>query len=367
MTAPGTPQPRPIRVRFVPMGSPLDPAPGQLCLDVGNRLAPGMIDHHQPDAPASCTAALVLERPELTLSVAADLPPGEPLTIVTHQEPDLDAAAAVVLVERVLAGQVTAGARRLADYVCTIDRGETRLDPARPITPYAVFLTRIRRAVGEEPLDPDTASRAALEASTGLVRWMLARFDAGISPAALAAECERVPDLAADCAVIHADLDRYRVDLARAERLTPALPAVGGGLAAVPGLWIDHPTAWLFKSWARGDTDGAADPRGFVFLAVGLQGGRTILSVQPDAGVTLAGLGATLERAETVKRRRLGQERRGPPRPGYGSPDPWYDGRSPLHRFTIVDTPHGGTVLTPAEVRAVFDAWLNGRSAATKL
>ena len=358
--------PRPIDVRFAPMGSPLDPIPGQLCLDVGNRLAPGMIDHHQPDAPASCTAALVLEHPELTLSVVADLPPGEPLTIVTHQGPDLDAAAAVVLVERVLAGQVTAGARSLADYVCTIDRGETRLDPAKPITPYAVFLIRIRRAVGED-LDLDKASHAALAAGTGMVRWMLARFDAGVSPAELAVECAHSPDFAAECAAICMDLNRYRVDLARAERLTPALPAANGGLLAVPGLWIEHPEAWLFKSWARGDTGGAADPRGFVFLAVGYQGGRTILSVQPNVGVTLEGLGAVLEHAETMKRRLLGRERRGPARPGYGSPDPWYDGRSPLHRFSIVDSPHDGTVLTPVEVRAAFNAWLKGLSAPTKL
>jgi len=48
-----------------------------------------------------------------------------------------------------------------------------------------------------------------------------------------------------------------------------------------------------------------------------------------DTGLALTALGAELEAA----------------------PDPWYDGRAPLHRFTIVDTPHGGTVLTPPEVR----------------
>ena len=85
MTASPTTNPRPLRLRFVPMGAQVEPAPGQRCLDVGNRLAPGVIDHHQPDAPARCTAALVLERPELVLAPLAHLAPDAPLTIVTHR------------------------------------------------------------------------------------------------------------------------------------------------------------------------------------------------------------------------------------------------------------------------------------------
>ena len=212
-----------------------------------------------------------------TAGPLADLAPDAPLTIVTHQRPDLDATTAVVLVERLLAGRVTEGARRLADWVCTIDRGETRLDPVRPVTPYSVFLARQRLAAGGR--DTDAASRAALESGADLVRWVLARLDTGLALTALGAELEAAPDFAAEF-------------------------------------------------------------------------------VQPDAGVDLKGLGDALEDAETARRRALGQERRGTPRPGYASPDPWYDGRSPLHRFTIVDAPHGGTVLTPPAVRAVFEAWL---------
>jgi hypothetical protein len=39
-------------------------------------------------------------------------------------------------------------------------------------------------------------------------------------------------------------------------------------------------------------------------------------------------------------------------RPGYANSDPWYDGRA--HGFTIVDSPRSGTLLTAAEIEAVF-------------
>jgi hypothetical protein len=348
----------PLRYRFVPAGASAEPSDGELYLDTGNRLAPGVIDHHQPDAPARCTSSLVLERPELVLSRVGRLAPGAPLTIVTHQAPDMDAVTAAVLVEQVIAGSVTAGARRLADYVCAIDRGDTRLSPAAPITAYALFLATVHPACARK--DADAAAMAALEAGAQLIREFIRRLDRDPDLAALDRGLTQGPAWAEERALIHADLVRYRRDLATAERLRPALPRVDGGLEPVPGLWVRQPTAILFKAWARGDVEGAADPRGFVFLAVVLSQRRTILSVQPDRGVWLKGLGEALERAETAKRQRLGQQRQGEPRPGYESPDPWYDGRSPLHSWTIVDAPRDGTVLSPPELRGVLNAWLAG-------
>lgn len=351
--------PHPIRYRFVPPGSVAEPAPGELWLDTGNRLGPGVIDHHQPDAPERCTSGLVLDRPELVLGSLGDLPNPAPLTLVTHQGPDMDAVTATVLVERTLSDTLTAGAARLADYVCAIDRGETRLDPARPITPYSVFLACLHLARSAAGDKTDAADLAAMEAGAELVRWLIGRLDEGLGLDALSRELEHDPAWAAERALILADRQRYQGDLGRAKRLHLALPRVAGGTEPVPGLWIERPEALLFKSWARGDRAAAADPRRFVFLAVVLSPERTILSVQPDRGVWLKGLGAALERAETAKRRSLGQERQGAPRPGYDSPDPWYDGRSPLHGWTIIDAPRAGSLLSPAEIRAVLDDWLD--------
>ncbi len=68
----------------------------------------------------------------------------------------------------------------------------------------------------------------------------------------------------------------------------------------------------------------------------------------------LKGLGDLIEQAETEKKKQLGLERQGENRPGYNSPDPRYDGRSPLHHYTIIDSPRAGTVFMVKELRNVF-------------
>lgn len=350
-----------IRYRFVPMGAVAEPVPGRLYLDVGNRLEAGIIDHHQPDAPDRCTAALVLERPELVLAQTRDLKPGEPLEIIVHQGVDLDGISAIFLAEALLGGRLTEGAALWAEYVCRVDRGHTRLDPHRPITPYSVFYARLHLATtGADHRGSDAAGLAAIEAGKRLVAWIIRRLDAGVALDVVGDDLSAEPAFAPEVAFIRHDLARYGSDLARAERIAPRLPKRGGGREAVPGLWVERPAALLFKAWARGDAAGAGDPRGFVFIALAPSDHRIILSVQPDSGFWLKGLGEELEIAETEKRRRLGRERRGEPRPGYASPDPWYDGRSPLHGYTIVDAPNGGTLQTEREIREVFRQWVDG-------
>jgi hypothetical protein len=89
---------------------------------------------------------------------------------------------------------------------------------------------------------------------------------------------------------------------------------------------------------------------------------RCILSVTPDSGASLQGLGALLDEAEAARRRQVfGEDDRvsdpstgaaRPPRPGYGNADPWYDGRA--HASTIVDAPRAGTLLATDEIEAIF-------------
>ena len=359
-----------IVYRFVPMGTVAKPASGRVYLDVGNSLVPGVIDHHQPDAPELCTSALVLDQPRLVTAQVAGLGSGEPMEVVTHFFPDMDAITAVHFTAMLLSGRRPgAGARRWAGYVCDVDRGLTRLDPNRPLTAYALFLARMELvAQAGDAADRTAVSVRVLDAGRALIDWLLAGIDAGAEPDALAEAAGADPTFAAEVELIYADLARYRLDLQRAERFVVPLPkATGGGREQAPGLWIRQPDAVLFKAWARGDQAGAEDERGFVFTAVELSGERSILSVMPDSGLWLYGLGERLEEAETDKRRRLGRERRGEPRPGYVSPDPWYDGRSPLHNFTIIDAPHGGTLLSGREIRGIFDAWLKRPDGQTSL
>jgi hypothetical protein len=95
--------------------------------------------------------------------------------------------------------------------------------------------------------------------------------------------------------------------------------------------------------------------RGFSLQVVNLADQRFIIRLDPAFLHQLRGLGELLEQRETEKRQAWGQERQGPPRPGYGPPDPWYDGRG--HNYTIVDSPGEGTMLTWGEVKEIFRMW----------
>ncbi len=340
---------------FVRPGTDATSTPGRVYVDVGNRFMDGVLDHHGPDTPARCTAELVLAYPRMIRSqVGAD----RRVLILTHQEPDLDAISGVYFVRAHLCGEaIDEAARTWAAYVCDIDRGDTGLDPRQPIGPYSVLMLALRQ-VREAVDDPDMRSRRMLEAGLGFVANMLHRLRQGFrldDPAIVTG----VSAWAAAVQAVRDDHAAYLEDLARAELFPCALPRTDGrGLTRVPGVWIRRPRSALFKSWARGDTGDTSRPRGFILTGVELGKARTIISVAPGRGVNLKGLGDRLEAAETAKRARLGRPRTGPVRPGYHTSDPWYDGRAPLHDFTIVDAPRSGTLLSAKEIRAAFDAFL---------
>jgi hypothetical protein len=131
---------------------------------------------------------------------------------------------------------------------------------------------------------------------------------------------------------------------------------------------VDDPERVLFfKDWARTDRLLAPERTGFVALSVFMSRsigdrGRCILSVRPGDGVSLHGLGALLDQAESARRRvldgvddRLVDPATGQPkpfRPGYTNSDPWYDGRA--HDDSIVDSPRSGTVLTAEEIERIL-------------
>jgi hypothetical protein len=127
----------------------------------------------------------------------------------------------------------------------------------------------------------------------------------------------------------------------------------------VEGLWLDHPQSLIFKLWARTDPN-APEGRGYPFLTVDWSRpgkNRFVISVSPESGTDLRGLGELLEAAEEEKRNALGLERPTEPRryPTSNS-DPWYFGWG--HSYTVIDSPRGGTVLAGEEVRAIHEGWL---------
>jgi len=343
--------------KFVAMGSVATAEPGKIYVDVGNGFEPGLLDHHHLLAPEKCAAALVLNTPEYVRSQVLSNP--SPVQIITHLYPDMDAISGVYFARAYLQHQgpnlpQQSALSRWADYVCAVDRGETVLNPAQPITPYSVFMMSLHRAQ-QTHSESVPASAAMLEAGLALIDVVIAKLIAG--------QDMLMPDfwddiLPTEVAAVRDDHQRYLNDIQRAEQFECILPATNGKeVKKVPALWINQPSAILFKAWARGDARRADHKIGFVFTGVQLTPQRAILSVMPDSGVNLKGLGAALEKAEKAKREQIGQVRTGTNRPGYDSPDPWYDGRSPLHAYTIVDAPHGGSVLTEPEIRRVFEQW----------
>ena len=111
-------------------------------------------------------------------------------------------------------------------------------------------------------------------------------------------------------------------------------------------------------------SDPGSDPsapggQGYPFLTVDCsqpQKNRFIISVAPESGTHLKGLGQRLEQREALKRKHLGQERPVEPiRYPSDNSDPWYFGQG--HQYTIIDSPWEGTILTAEEVQNIHESW----------
>jgi len=344
-----------FRYEFIGQGAVVSAKAGYIYIDVGNSLEPGIIDHHQPGAPASCAAGLVLQYPEYVFR-QVDREKNE-LTIVVHHQPDMDAISGAWFARQIAAETpVQPNWKHWSHYVCDVDRGKTRLDPEHPVTLYSLFMMRqylVRRQCRER----DQLDLQLLEHGFDFVTTVLAALGSGHT-CADTDWLESMDEFRREREMVLEDIARYKKDIARAELVTISLPRKDNdGREQVPGLWIVQPESILFKSWARGDTR-AGSPEGFIFTGVQLNESRHILSVAPESSVYLKGLGDLLEEQETEKRKKLGVERKGPIRPGYSSPDPWYDGRSALHNYTIIDAPRGGAILSPLEIRRIVEQFV---------
>ncbi len=333
-----------LAYEFVPMGFAANPEPGKVYVDVGNAFCAGILDHHHPDAPEACTAALVLNYPEFVSSQIID----GSLTIISHHYPDLDAVTGAYFAALHARGEKVQSCHHAwADYVCKIDQGFTTLTPDQAVTPYSLFMMRMQLL--HKNNDEHAASLMMLEAGFDfldiLFHWL--RHGGDLEHA------QELGDVfSAEKEAVAGDLKKYQQDIQRAEVFTCTLPKKDGtGSRQVQGLWLSYPASSMFKSWARGD--------GFVFLGMQVSEQRFILSANPSCNVYLKGLGNLLEKAEQEKRKALGCEIQGESRPGYDSPDPWYDGRSPLHNYTIIDSPRAGTILTKEEIQSVLQLVLS--------
>jgi hypothetical protein len=380
-----------IRFAFVGHGEqapPGGPGPDRLFLDVGNDRRVGVIDSHQDESPyAGSTARLVLAHPELVTGVLRPgRDPAAPLTIVLHKQPDLDCVASAYLaVARLTTGEFPEGTEALARYVDKVDEGELGASLANPGSLYCAYQILIDRLARQPWQDEHERFHATLAAGMDLVAFTVRRRAETNQPLT-AVDALACPELfwPEDRQALEADIERYRRKLAdpltHARHVRLALPGVYGGTVPVETLLVrdvqgigDPGRCLYFKDWARSDAERAGNGRGFIAVSVfqpenSQQARRAILSVTPDSGVSLRGLGERLDRAESDRRasiyaeddrnidRITGQTLL--PRAGYTNADPWYDGRA--HGYTIVDAPRSGTRLTADEIDGIFLAFGSG-------
>jgi len=376
-----------IRFAFAPAGSSAPRAStvmNRLFLGVGNDLRAGVIDQHQLESYGGSTARLLLSNRKLiTESAAANRDPKTPFTFVLPDAPDFDCVAAAWLAIAVLTtGELPPGAEALARYADKIDEGSIGHSLANPFSPYAAYMQLVHREARRGWSTDHELWRACVEQGLVLVSYSLERSTRdGISlPSVDAFECADVMT-ESDRMDVLADVDRYHRKMtdpkAHAQVARLSLPGQFGGRAEVDALVVrdvqnadDADRCTFFKDWARSDRHRSPGGEGFFGLCIFVsetrhENRRAIISVTPDSGATLRGLGELLDRAESSRRGAVyGADNRvvdpvtgpaKPPRAGFGKASPGFDGRA--HGFTIVDSPRSRTLLTADEIEAVFLAF----------
>jgi hypothetical protein len=338
--------------RFVPHGTQAPrPLPaGEVWLDLGGRCEGLVFDHHRTGSgDSSALEAVWMGWKALMPLVGVEPPP----TLVLHRVPDLDAISSAWLAGRVLRdGNLPASARALDLLVRAVsDHDQGRGPSGAPERDWAAVVSLCialersdeqRYRVGLELLD---RSYDLLAEGNGLEE---------VAP-------RIVPERAA--ARLGAARRHYQEDKAAGRAITLRLPSGEGGIPReVHGLALHNPRSVLFKQLARADKD-APGGAGWSLLVVSRsvpeQEGapslwRHVVSVDPDSGYQLGGLGPHLDMLERTRW------------PGEPELPAWYDGRG--HGFTIVDSPALrvggqdllGSRLTPAEVlgAVVGGAWI---------
>ncbi|MDD8026899.1 MAG: hypothetical protein PHI34_10310 [Acidobacteriota bacterium] len=335
-----------VAYQFADYGTVFEPEPGRIVLDVGMRLAPGVLDHHHPEAEPECAAALVVKHPDLVLDW---IRPGgrEPegtLTFVTHRFPDFDALAAIFLAQRLIEqGEIDPAMRTLAAYAQIVDTSS--LPPALDLTatPYAV-LRALFAGAGD---DVEAINRARLAEGLRFMKHLHARAAAGEDLMENPNLFRGIDRFERAVRKVGEDHQNYLADAARSPKFRITLPRLdGSGRQRVDGLNVAGPRCFLLKEWARRDAVYAPDGKGFSFVMSRFGDGRFIIGVDPAVGVNLRGLGGRLNGLERARRAELGR----PPGP------PWYEGDCVFFQYRIVDSPRDGSVLAPETVfQAVRD------------
>lgn len=346
---------------FIPLGSRVEPASKKVALDVGNRCENGVIDHHIGKGEIDCTASIVWKHPELVTDHIKGQDPDR-ITWLVHEDPDFDCIASTYLAwAKSKLGYFPPGARELQKYALSVDTGAHFLEtvPFPERTPYALF--KFHLSPPKTVTHPKEVFEKKMQNGLQLMEFFSRLEIAGQH--SLTNNCiPRDHEFWNATREMGLDHDVY-VNIDEKTGRTMTLPIrVNGRKKSVPGIVLVMPQSRFFKAWAR--------KSGYCVMVVqwtqpDKPDHRIVISVPPHIKQGLRGLGQSLEKAEEKKRKRIGRKRPGPPevKPRWedvSNNDPWYDGRSPAHAYTIVDSPRMGTVLSLDEVLKILEkgAWL---------
>jgi len=333
-----------IVYEFVPYGERFDPRPATIVLDVGMRTAPGVVDHHHPDAEPECTASLIAKHPGLVIDhlgpycgapEKAGLPP---LRIITHRLPDFDALASIFLTLKLLEkGAVDPSMQKIARYTRLVDSASLPGEIELSATPYSILRALFSGARKEEA----EVNRMRLAEGLKFMRFLYSKAEEGYEIEENRTLFSGIDRYQRAMRKVENDYFHYLDDLQRADKMVLDLPLAGQpGSRRVDGLIVRNPTSFLLKEWARRDRDHSSLRKGFSLMVTNFAVQRYILGVDPARGVNLRGLGGVFNQREEQKRREA----------GHASASRWYEGNCPFFNYRIIDSPQDGTILSHQDI-----------------
>ena len=254
----------------MPYGSDLTSEPEKLALDVGNRLCPGVIDHHQPGADDECTTSLILKYPQYVQDHLKDVPMEE-VTIITHVSPDLDAVTSAFFVHALLSSNhFPPFAEVIASYVRDVDMGICFRHPNTVVTVYSVFTALcelIRKEAGVKEWSGEDVYRMRMECGFHLWEYVITVMDEQTElHDSKVFEGDHPFQEAVD--MVKEDYASYLQDLKKSTRTRFSLPFKSGeDTGDVDSLFIVDPQSLLFRSWARAVTQQTTRPLSLLKVA----------------------------------------------------------------------------------------------------
>jgi hypothetical protein len=350
--------PKIIEYDYVEYGHPVQYVPrNTIYLDVGSSFTAGVIDHHHLKSHKTCTSAtrmiwkLLSDSDSSPWENASDTramitqmteDPSVSVRIVTHKNPDLDSfVSAYILSSYLRDHKLPSIPGELIDLVDRADRG--LFDDKRFESPNIYMALEVLETDLKE-LDGTRKYEVLRERFFDL----LDRFLASGKPET---EFLEVSELGEKCKSLLEGVKNPNKNTVNVKLPVFYRSDEGFTVKERDALWIDIQADQVFNI-IKAKYRRPEGPVWIVRYPEDLNNGkhRLVISVDGDDKYALFGYGWRIERLEQEyrkgyegKRYEGYPERKGPPRPGFDCPDPWWDGRN--SHYTIVDSPNSGTVL----------------------